>query len=212
MWRGGCRWHWAVMVGGIALFAGRLLPAQQFTFLQKGKSQPGINCWSSLDRFDNPNLLLKQATPPPGGNACLIQPISALSWEIVIQLSAAADFTSGGAPPASQRWLAQAPAVINPAHVASSIQEQTKDVLDRQVEAQNGATPSANQPQAVNLKNCKVRGSDSIQASIGSSASTISGTITKIADGWVYLQQSGQAQPQKFRMLNILTITIGACP
>jgi hypothetical protein len=205
--------RYAAVLCGIALFAGRLLPGQQFTFLQKGKNQPAINCWSSLDRFDGTTLQLKQAAPPPGGSACPIQPISATAWQIVIQFSSIAGLASGGAPKANAPWVAQAPAAIDPAHVASSIGQQTKDtgLQQAEVETQTPASPPANQPQAVNLTNCRARGSDSIETGIGGSASTIQGTIQSIADGWVYLKTSGQAQVQKYKLLSILKITIGAC-
>lgn len=214
----------AALILGVVASSSQFVPAQQFAFSEKGKTQPVIYCIASLDHFDGTTLWLKPVNTPAGYSACITQPLSAQKWQMVIQLTLPPDALNGSPAnsenSSSGRWNKPGPNPVDPGRIASSIGQLTKDTdLQRaqvQIQAQSnqnqGSSQSDRNRPNIDLTDCKGCGTDSIQTTAGGSVSSVSGNIKSISNGWVDLQQKDMTQPQKYRMLNIVAITIGACP
>jgi hypothetical protein len=206
--------HAALILCSAMAFFVQHAHSQQFSFSEKGKKQPASVCFAAFDHFDGTTLWLKQSNPPPGSTACAVQPRSSLNWKIQIQISPNLDaFQQPG--DFRNPFNGQGPNVVNPGRIASSIGQDSKDVDLQRADLQNAQKQDANSrpptPPDVDLTSCKTRGTDVVQTTINGSLVSITGTVTNISGGWVYVQKSGQSQPQKFQMLPIVSITIGGC-
>jgi hypothetical protein len=195
--------------------------SQQFSFSEKGKKQPATVCYATLDHFDGVTLWLKPSNPADGSPLCSVQSPSSQNWQIHVQLSVDPSVFQGvgGGFPNSNPFRLGGPSVVNPGRMASSISEETRDVDLQRRDFQDQQRQAANQqsqpqnvsPPDVDLTTCKKRGTDSIETTINGSVLPVSGTISNISGGWVYLQKNGQATPQRYRLLDIISITIGSC-
>jgi hypothetical protein len=192
--------------------------AQQFSFAQKGRRQPASSCYATLDHFDGTTLWLKQTVAPTGSLSCTGSSTSSLNWQIQIQLSPDLSVLQGGFQN-NNPFGTQGPNIVNPGRIASSIAEATKDVdlqhaelqeRQRQAAIQNSRPQSVNPPD-IDLTSCKTRGTDTIQTSVNGASLSVSGSIQDISGGWVRMQKTGEAQIQRFRLLDITSITIGSC-